>query len=175
MNTNINGFNNNDQNTEPSLNVIPNMNHENNNNNVQNDIHEFDNAFINSLSNNQNNNNNNKFINNVINNNQNNDLPPEDELAELNKVIDIPKNKFINDNIDSTKNTLNDLNIESEHTEGPRVDYSKDPKVMENMQKKNTINIGSEGKIFLIIIIVLFLFIFGLPTVFDLIRNIRYR
>lgn len=160
--------------TQP-LNVIPTMEPQNSEN--QDDTHQFDDAFMQTLTNNNaNNTNQNKFINNPIDNNQILETPSIDEMDELNKVIKTPQNRFINSDMDTANNnSLNDLNIESEYQEGPKIDYSKDPKVMENMNKKNTINIGSEGKIFLIIIIVLFIFVLGLPTVFDLLRKIQYQ
>lgn len=186
MDNNQDNFNNNPQanilnnqnnsNNNQPLNVIPTMNPVNNNE-TQNDAHQFDNAFMNTMANNNNinNTNQNTFFNNPVVSNQNTELPQDNEMDELNKVIKTPQNRFINDNIDTTANSLNDLNIETGNADGPKVDYSKDPKVMENLNKKNTINITSEGKIFIVIIIALLIFIFVLPTVFDFIRKIQYQ
>ena len=72
---------------------------------------------------------------------------------------------------------LNDLNVEGEYNGMPKVDYSKDPKVVKNIEeekKKNTITITGEAKVFLVIIAVLLLFTFVMPIIFDLIRNIHY-
>ena len=113
------------------------------------DNHQYDNAFLNG-------------------GNQTN------EIEEVNKYLNKQPNRFIQDDIDTTTNNLNDLNVEHESLSLPKVDYSKDPKVIENMNKKNTVSISSEGKIFLIIILVLLLFIFVLPTIFDYIRDIQY-
>lgn len=158
----------NNQSFEQPLNVIPTMNPVNNN--QPTDTHQFDDAFINNMANNNGANlNQNTFINPPVAPNQ------ESDLGELNKVIKTPQNRFINNDIDTTANSLNNLNIENEHVDGPKVDYSKDPKVMENLNKKNTVTITSEGKIFIIIIIALLLFIFVLPTIFDLIRDIQYQ
>ena len=77
---------------------------------------------------------------------------------------------------------LNDLNVEGEYNGLPKIDYSQDPKVIENLKlqnsnenKKNTITITSEGKVFIIIIIVLLLFTFVMPYIFDLIRKVTYK
>lgn len=132
-----------------------------NNTPEENNLHEHDNDFLN--------NNTNRFINN-----SNNDMD------ELNSIIKPTQNKFINDDINSQSNSLTELNIEN--GEGPRIDYTKDPKVQENLEqleqngpKKNTITITSEGKVFLLIIVLLLLFIFVLPTIFDYIRDIQYK
>lgn len=152
--TNENNYTNNSQ---PELNVIP----------TNNISHQFDESF------------NNQNINqnpiNVINtgfesNNQNNFSQND---VEDNLIVQ-HKNKFINNNIDTTSTSLNNLNIPGEYNNMPKVDYSQEPKVKENMQKKNTVTITSEGKIFLVIIAILLIFIFVLPTIFDLIRNIIY-
>ena len=84
------------------------------------------------------------------------------------------KNKFINNNIDTTSTSLNNLNIPGEYNNMPKVDYSQEPKVKENMQKKNTITITGEAKVFLIIIAVLLLFTFVMPIIFDFVRDIQY-
>ena len=105
----------------------------------------------------------------------------ENEIHENNddisNLINQQQNKFINNNIDTTTTTLNNLNVNGEYNNLPKVDYTRDPKVMKNIEqhKKNTITITSEGKIFIIIILVLLLFIFVLPTIFDIIGKIKYQ
>lgn len=117
-------------------------------------------------------NNQNLNTNNVENNqfNQNNSQQIENEDTLVIKQT----NKFINNNIDTSNTSLNNLNIDGAYNDMPKVDYSQDPKVRENMQKKNTVTITSEGKVFLIIIAILLIFVFILPTIFDFITNISY-
>lgn len=87
-------------------------------------------------------------------------------------------NRFINNNFDTTVTTLNDLNIENEDQNIPKVDYLKDPKVQKNIENnaklKKTITITQEMKVFIIIIIVLLVFIFIMPYIFDAVRDIKY-
>ena len=128
----------------------------------------------------------NKFINPQMNNefetnnlqpnlnvipNFNNQQPVEPEDTLVIKQ----NNKFINNDIDTTSTSLNNLNIDGAYNNMPKVDYSQEPKVKENMQKKNTVTITSEGKVFLIIIAVLLIFVIVLPMVFDFITNISYK
>lgn len=122
-----------------------------------------------------NNNQDNYFANNTVNFNQNYQQANA-QNKDINQIIGGESNKFINNNIDTSSTSLNNLNVEGEYNNMPKVDYSKDPKVMENIQKnkKNTITITGEGKVFIIIIVVLLLFIFVLPTIFDLITKISY-
>ena len=117
-------------------------------------------------------NNQNLNTNNVENNqfNQNNSQQIENEDTLVIKQT----NKFINNNIDTSNTSLNNLNIDGAYNDMPKVYYSQDPKVRENMQKKNTVTITSEGKVFLIIIAILLIFVFILPTIFDFITNISY-
>ena len=174
---NNNNFFNQDQyinNNQFELNVIPKNNDEN--------VHQFDESFINkNIDNNIEDNvgNQHNFINsnpiNVINNGfddttQNNFSQNDEE----DRLIIQHQNKFINSDIDTTSTSLNNLNIPGEYHDIPKIDYSQEPKVKENMQKKNTVTITSEGKIFLIIIAILLIFIFVLPTIFDLITNLSY-
>ena len=158
MNNNQNNLNNpqtnNDMeinNVQSTLNVIPTTNNQNNIENGSN--------FINQ----------NQF-NNIQSFNQNNSQQIENEDTLIIKQT----NKFINNNIDTTNTSLNNLNIDGAYNNMPKVDYSQEPKVKENMQKKNTVTITSEGKVFLIIIAVLLIFVLVLPTVFDWITNISY-
>lgn len=175
---NQNGF---EQNQQQPLNVIPPTN--NVDNKQESEMHNFDDAFINrNITNNNINQTQNNFINNNPINNQNifpsnsnqsfetqNNVTDESDVA-----LTTPQNKFINNNIDTTSTSLNNLNIDGSYHNMPKVDYSKDPKVQENIKKRNTITITGEGKVFIIIIIILLLFIFVLPTVFDYIRNLTY-
>ena len=78
-----------------------------------------------------------------------------------------------------TSNTaLNDLNVDGEYNNIPKVDYSNDPQVRQNLEqnshKKNTITITKEGKVFILIIVAMLIFIFTMPYIFDLIREIKY-
>jgi hypothetical protein len=117
-----------------------------------------------------------------MNNNQNNEQPlnvitgmnanSNNDVNNINQMINQRQNRFINSDVDPSASSLNNLNITTDNNQ-PKVDYTKDPQVMENLSKKNTINIGSEAKVFIIIIIVLLVFIFALPTVFDYIRQIQ--
>ena len=84
------------------------------------------------------------------------------------------QNKFINNGVNMENTALENLNVEGEYNNMPKVDYSQDPKVQDNLKKKNTITITSEGKVFIIIVIALLLFIFVLPTIFDIVRNVSY-
>ena len=131
-----------------------------------NDIHQHDNDFL----------------NNLANAHQNREVRPietqNDDINELNHIIKPNQNKFIKDEIVSPETTLTSLNIESNN----QIDYSRDPRVRENLEqienqttKKNTITITSEGKVFILIIALLLIFIFVLPTIFDYVRNIQYK
>lgn len=107
--------------------------------------------------------------NNPMNNQVNN-------LEDINPMMNLQSNKFINDNIETNDTSLNNLNIDGEYHNMPKIDYSQDPNVKANLEqfenKKNTITVGPEAKIFLIIVIVLFLFIIVMPYIFDAIREI---
>ena len=157
MNNNQNNLNNPQMNDfmgtnppQPTLNVIPTINNQDLNvNNQEKNSNQF---------------------NNMQTFNQNS-LPQTENEDTL--VIKQP-NKFINNNIDTTNTALNNLNVDGTYNNMPKVDYLQEPKVKENMQKKNTVTITSEGKVFLIIIAVLLIFVFVLPTIFDLITNISY-
>ncbi|MBQ2872375.1 MAG: hypothetical protein IJE89_00025 [Bacilli bacterium] len=174
--------------TEP-LNVIPNTSSMENNKNAN---HQFDADFIkidhNSNNVNMNNGNNqvqkqNTFINNPINLNTNpmNNITNEtnNNFEEENPMLNLNKNKFITTNEEVKDTSLNSMNVNGEYNNMPKVDYSTDPKVRENIEMinkhgaKNTIKIGSEGKVFLIIIAILLIFTFIMPTIYDAIRNAR--
>lgn len=163
-------------NSQQELNVIP-------TNNKDNITHQFDESFINKNLDNNNISNNMENQNIFINQNPINVTNSKTESINTNNFLQNDtedtlliqrKNKFINDNIDTNNTSLNNLNVAGEYHNMPKVDYSQEPKVKENMQKKNTVTITSEGKVFLIIIAILLIFIFILPTIFDLITNISY-
>lgn len=165
------------------LNVIPQSQPENFGNNINqgfnnqqnNNISNADNSFYNNINTNYNGylNNLNHSINQEF-NNINSEKSIEKILADEEITIFQEPNKFITENQNNT--ALNDLNIDGDYNGLPKVDYSQDPKVMENIQsqnKKNTITITGEAKVFLIIIAVLLLFTFIMPTIFDYINDIQ--
>lgn len=182
------------QNKQAPLNVIPQTQSENLGNNINQGFTDQLNNYIIPNQDNINNQNNNFYNNNIntnINNNPNNEQYNNSISQEFNnnpnKEITIEtilnneginvfqeQNKFITEN--QTNTALNDLNVEGEYNGLPKVDYSQDPKVMENIQsskKKNTITITGEAKVFLIIIAVLLIFTFVMPTIFDYINDIQ--
>ena len=55
------------------------------------------------------------------------------------------------------------------NTPKPTVDYSQDPRVQENLQKKknNTITISADGKVLILIAIIILLFIYFLPIIYN--------
>ena len=72
----------------------------------------------------------------------------------------------------NTNNQSNGINNEPS--------YINDPQIKENVQahlsgKKNTITITAELKTFIILALVMLVFIFVMPTLFDIISNIKYR
>ena len=110
--------------------------------------------------------------NNIIGNNIKKQMRNESQSIPEEMTAFQTQNKFITEN--QTNTALNELNVEGEYNGLPKVDYMQDPKVMENIQsqnKKNTITITGEAKVFLIIIAVLLLFTFVMPTIFDFINN----
>jgi len=153
---------------QPNNNTIPNQ-----------DINNQHNNFFNNNTNTNINNNHNHNLNNSndqgFNANINEEMTIETILNNEGINVFQEQNKFITEN--QTNTALNDLNVEGEYNGLPKVDYSQDPKVMENIQsskKKNTITITGEAKVFLIIIAVLLLFTFIMPIIFDYVRNIQY-
>ena len=130
-----------------------------------NDVHQHDNDFLN-------------HINTTNTYTGENNASPSHEQDELKSILKTNKNKFINNDLDEKDASLTSLNID----EASKVDYSRDPKVQANLNqyenqqtKKNTISIGSEGIVFLVIIALLLVFIFVLPTIFDFIRANQYK
>lgn len=114
-------------------------------------------------------------INEMLNNNQMPENNMNEQIQDDDRLHLANHNRFINSQQNNTM--LNDLNVEGEYNGMPKVDYSKDPKVVKNIEeekKKNTITITGEAKVFLVIIAVLLLFTFVMPIIFDLIRNIHY-
>ena len=113
-------------------------------------------------------------INQGFNNTPNNEITRDSILNSDEIRAFQSQNKFITENQANT--SLNDLNVEGDYNGLPKVDYRQDPKVIENIQsqnKKNTITITGEAKVFLIIIAVLLLFTFVMPTIFDYINDIQ--
>lgn len=122
----------------------------------------------------------NKFISNPINiNNSQTNNVPNNTFEEENPMLNLNQNKFINTNEEIKHSTLDSMNVNGEYNNMPKVDYSTDPKVRQNLEAinkhgaKNTVKIGSEGKVFLIIIAILLAFTFVMPTIYDAIRNAR--
>lgn len=184
-NINPNTYNNypNGMHQQPMLNVIPGMQQNVNNQQIQNESFQNQNIENNNQPNvNQESGN---FIRNI---NVFNDKPTPPPMTTMNNNITEEddeiridaNNKFINSNIDAT-NSLNQLNIEDEYNDKSAM-YLNDPTVQANLQntqpenkdKKNTITITGEGKVFLIIIAALLIFTFVMPYIFDFIRDIKY-
>lgn len=123
----------------------------------------------------------NKFINNPINNTTVNSINTEtnNTLDEVNPMMNLNQNKFINANEEIKNSTLESMNVNGEYNNMQKVDYSTDPRVRQNLEAinkygaKNTVKIGSEGKVFLIIIAILLAFTFIMPTIYDALRNAR--
>lgn len=167
--------------SQPMLNVIPGMQQNNDTQSIQNESFQNQNMVNNNQLNiNQEQEN---FIKNI--NTFTNNITPiqaiNNNRQEENDEIKIDtNNKFINSNIDAT-NSLNQLNIEDEYNDKSSI-YLNDPKVQANLEaagyqkeeKKNTITITGEGKVFLIIIAALLLFTFVMPYIFDFLRDIKY-
>lgn len=181
------------QNEQAPLNVIPQTQSENLGNNInqgligqsqpnnniitnQKNINSQQNNFFNNnVNSNQYKDNLNNSINQEFNNNTNKEMTIETILNNEGINVFQEQNKFITEN--QTNTALNDLNVEGEYNGLSKVDYSQDPKVIENIQsskKKNTITITGEAKVFLIIIAVLLLFTFVMPIIFDFVRDIQY-
>ena len=89
-------------------------------------------------------------------------------LDSVNTVVSNEQEAYINNlNVDGAYNRM-------EKSEVP--EYINDPQVRENMDphKKNTVPITKELKTVIIIAIVLLVFIFIMPEVFDWISNLRF-
>ena len=115
-------------------------------------------------------------INPFVNNQANNNIVNEGYQAMLKQEgINVHGNqsRFINTGYNET--AITDLNISEDYNNLNKIDYTKDPKVMENIQqfegKKNTIPISKELKMIFMIAIGLFVFILIMPYIFDLFRN----
>lgn len=116
-------------------------------------------------------------INPFINNQANNNIVNEGYQAMLKQEgINVHGNqsRFIN-STGYNETAITDLNISEDYNNLNKIDYTKDPKVMENIQqfegKKNTIPISKELKMIFMIAIGLFVFILIMPYIFDLFRN----
>lgn len=115
-------------------------------------------------------------INPFVNNQANNNIVNEGYQAMLKQEgINVHGNqsRFINTGYNET--AITDLNISEDYNNLNKIDYTKDPKVMENIQqfegKKNTIPISKELKMIFMIAIGLFVFILIMPYIFDLFIN----
>lgn len=85
--------------------------------------------------------------------------------------------RFINDN-EFNETSINDLNINNGENDFNRIDYSRDPMVMQNIEEmrkpeKMTITITKELKFIIIVALILFVFIFVMPYIFDFFRDIN--
>ena len=119
-------------------------------------------------------------INPFINNQANNNIVNEGYQAMLKQEgINVHGNqsRFIN-STGYKETSITDLNISEDYNNLNKIDYTKDPKVMQNIQqyegnenKKNTIPISKELKMIFMIAIGLFVFILIMPYIFDLFRN----
>ena len=71
---------------------------------------------------------------------------------------------------------LNDMNVNGAYNKMEAPEYVNDQKVVENINapKKNTITITKELKTIIIISLILLVFIFIMPVIFDLVTNIRF-
>ena len=149
------------------LNVIPNTNPSEPPQNLNNGNNQTQNRFINNQFN----------INNDSLNNPNTGF--NNEFEEENPMLKLNQNRFINTNEELKTSTLESMNVNGEYNNMPKIDYSTDPKVRQNIENinkygaKNTIKIGSEGKVFLVIVAILLAFIIVMPTIYDAIRNAR--
>lgn len=119
-------------------------------------------------------------INPFVNNQANNNIVNEGYQAMLKQEgINVHGNqsRFIN-STGYNETSITDLNISEDYNNLNKIDYTKDPKVMQNIQqyegnenKKNTIPISKELKMIFMIAIGLFVFILIMPYIFDLFRN----
>ncbi len=101
-----------------------------------------------------------------------------DVLKEGGVNVDIPENKFIDNNKKFNETSINDLNIDGSYNKMSSIDYSNDPQVIANIQestKKNTVKISKELQTFFLIAMILLAFIFVMPYIFDLVRDIKSR
>lgn len=161
----INQDNNTIQNISDNINNLNNEFNNQNNNNVNN--------IYNNISQSDNNQDNNKFNFNGVFSNQTTSIKDNMSDEDYNLINPEQNSKFIKSTFDTTSTTLADLNVDPN---APRIDYSNDKKVQENIvneeKRKNTIAISQEAKVFLTIIVVLLIFIFVMPYIFDAIKNI---
>lgn len=95
-------------------------------------------------------------------------------------------NQFINNNLDQNNNNieqnnnmLSGMNVDGAYNNmNVAPNYVNDPKVMEILHpdenKKKTITINKELKSFFVIGLILLIFIFVLPIIFDLFNKVRF-
>jgi len=110
-------------------------------------------------------------------NNQNNTLNIEDEKLKS-QLFKEHTNQFINNESIHNETSLTDLNVDGTYNKLENNTYPNNIQVSENINnqknKKATIKITKEMKTFIIIVIIMLIFIFIMPTVFDFIQNIKY-
>ena len=103
---------------------------------------------------------------------------PNPQNTEQNPIpLENTDNRFINQNTTFTENNLNELNVNGSYNKMEAPEYVNDPKVVENIQgsTKKTIPITKELKTVILIALILLAFIILMPTIFNLINNIRFR
>ena len=178
-------------NINPQLNILNNLNvtpvgnqYSNQNSSVPNEINNNQNQYV------KNQNPNNTYLNNLNNNNNlgttsnityadtvgnvTNNIAPTNQTTEP-----AQNNQFINTNPSPNNTYINDLNVDGSYNRIEKMEppsYVNDPQVRENMDsnKKNTVTITKELKTVIIMALVMLVFIFIMPVIFDLIRNIRF-
>ena len=98
-----------------------------------------------------------------------------------NNINTLDQNSNINNTLDQNNlnNSLSDMNVDGAYNNmNVAPDYVNDPKVMEVLhpdeKKKNTIKINNEMKTFILIALVLLVFIFLMPLLFDLFNKVRF-
>lgn len=108
---------------------------------------------------------------------QNNVLATNQQvITNINNHPELDPNTPVVNQADS-QTYLNDMNVNGAYNKMEAPIYVNDQKVVENMQgpKKNTITITKELKTIIIISLILLVFIFVMPNIFDLINNFRFR
>lgn len=101
-----------------------------------------------------------------------------DVLKEGGVNVEIPENKFIDTDKKFNETSISDLNIDDSYNKMSSIDYRNDPQVIANLQenkKKNTVKISKELQTFFLIAMILLVFIFIMPYIFDLMRDIQSR
>ena len=118
----------------------------------------------------------------VINTNQINNFDNQNAFANFSNTSDFENsgsnvnNQDMNNEQFPSQTHLDDLNVNGSYNNMEAPDYVNDQKVIENMRgnKKNTITVTKELKTIIIISLILLVFIFLMPIIFDLLNNIRF-